>query len=372
MRLHSSDMLRTLRVLSAVKSIAMYGVVISSLFVSVAWLGGALVRNAETPVSGLMQLGDASLEVAKASRPVTRSSVLEGDAWLQNLKSEFQAKDRTRGSRPLPASNGLLGQGELGMISPKPEGSLNESRSRRSVKHDAHRTVCVRLCDGYFWPISFATSEDNFDRDQSVCENSCASPAKLYVYENPGQEPEQMVSLKGQSYTKLSTAFLFRTKLDQSCKCNPHPWEQEAMDRHRKYADDAEKKKLMRKADIDVGPSEGQKSVTLTKSEIGSRQQVVAIESISISKWTPVANFAVLNAAASDGGLRAPNAIIDGPVAKAKTSGGASTSRRSLRPDWPIMQRGTRQAAERGALQPDMNVGARPTLDWRVAIFSPR
>ncbi len=229
-------------------AVSLYALLVAGLCLALVSAAVSVVQQAEGPVGRLMQLGDADSGETKVAQVTTASSVLESDAWLQNLKAEYQAKDRGRGSRPLPTSSGLLGEGGSGLLDDKSQ-SLNDVGSRRSSQQGGHRTVCVRMCDGYFWPISFATAEDNFERDQSVCENSCSSPAKLYVYENPGQEPEQMVNLKGQPYSKLSTAFLFRAKLDQSCKCNPHPWEKEAMDRHRRYADEAAKKKSMRQAE---------------------------------------------------------------------------------------------------------------------------
>lgn len=45
-----------------------------------------------------------------------------------------------------------------------------------------------------------------------------------------------MRDLRGQPYSRLPTAFQYRTTYDESCKCKPHPWEQEAQDRHRMYA----------------------------------------------------------------------------------------------------------------------------------------
>lgn len=106
-----------------------------------------------------------------------------------------------------------------------------------------YRTLCVRLCDGYFYPISVATTPARFTHDEATCQSSCRSPARLYVYPNPGGEPEQMVSLDGRPYTVLPAAFLFRTRYDASCTCKPHPWEQEALARHRAYADAAAKGK---------------------------------------------------------------------------------------------------------------------------------
>lgn len=104
-----------------------------------------------------------------------------------------------------------------------------------------YRTVCVRLCDGFFFPISFATTPDRFGADENACLSRCGAPARLYVYPNPGGEPEQMTDLKGQPYTALKSAFLFRTEYVEACTCKPHPWEQEALARHRLYAERARK-----------------------------------------------------------------------------------------------------------------------------------
>ncbi len=99
-----------------------------------------------------------------------------------------------------------------------------------------YRTVCVRLCDGYYWPVSFATVKDHFARDAQTCAKSCNTAVALYHYPNPGGEPEEMVNLSGQPYKSLGTAFLYRAAYDPSCKCRPHPWEDAAIERHKGYA----------------------------------------------------------------------------------------------------------------------------------------
>ena len=41
----------------------------------------------------------------------------------------------------------------------------------------------------------------------------------LYYYDNPGQEPAQMVNLYGEAYTNLPTAFAYRTAYDKANSC---------------------------------------------------------------------------------------------------------------------------------------------------------
>jgi hypothetical protein len=108
-----------------------------------------------------------------------------------------------------------------------------------SAEVATYRTMCVRLCDGYYWPVSFATTKDNFARDERTCSQSCGSTVALYYHANPGGQAEDMVNLRGVPYKSLGTAFLHRTTYDPNCKCRPHPWEAEAAERHKSYANPA-------------------------------------------------------------------------------------------------------------------------------------
>jgi len=98
------------------------------------------------------------------------------------------------------------------------------------------RTVCVRLCDGYFFPISFAVGADRLEHDAHVCEGRCGAQGRLFVHPNPGGSTDDLYDLAGRPYRQLRTAFLYRKEYIASCSCEPQPWEQAALDRHRAYA----------------------------------------------------------------------------------------------------------------------------------------
>lgn len=83
----------------------------------------------------------------------------------------------------------------------------------------AYRTICVRLCDGYFFPVSFQADQSMIQRDGDVCKQQCAAPAELFYYQNPGEEVEQSVSERGIAYSKLKTAFLYRKQFVAGCSC---------------------------------------------------------------------------------------------------------------------------------------------------------
>ena len=83
-----------------------------------------------------------------------------------------------------------------------------------------YRTICVRLCDGFFFPVSFATLPSHFPQDAEVCSSKCAAPSELYYYPNPGGAVDQSVALKNQeAYTKLKVAFRYRKEYVNGCSC---------------------------------------------------------------------------------------------------------------------------------------------------------
>jgi hypothetical protein len=89
-----------------------------------------------------------------------------------------------------------------------------------SAMSGSYRTVCVRTCDGGYFPISFATSPARFSDDERTCKALCpATEASLYAYRNPGEDINQAVSVNGQPYTALPNAFKFRSEFNPACAC---------------------------------------------------------------------------------------------------------------------------------------------------------
>lgn len=100
-----------------------------------------------------------------------------------------------------------------------------------------YRTVCVRLCDGSYFPISERALPSDFAADETQCRSRCGSPARLFVYKNGHETPLQMRDLSGRTYLELPTAFLFHTGYDAQCTCRSQPWTVASRQRHDRYAD---------------------------------------------------------------------------------------------------------------------------------------
>ncbi len=105
-----------------------------------------------------------------------------------------------------------------------------------------YRTMCVRLCDGYYFPVSFSTLPSSFARDTDVCQNKCAAPAELYVYRNPGGEVEQMISPTGQPYDSIKNAWRYRKEYIKGCSCKPTEYSQADIDAYNNPAKQASNK----------------------------------------------------------------------------------------------------------------------------------
>lgn len=83
-----------------------------------------------------------------------------------------------------------------------------------------YRTLCVRTCDGYYFPVSFATTPARFREDEQTCQRMCpAADVMLFSHRNPGEEVTQAVSIDGRPYTQLPTAFKYRQEFNPSCSC---------------------------------------------------------------------------------------------------------------------------------------------------------
>ena len=82
------------------------------------------------------------------------------------------------------------------------------------------RTVCVRTCDGFYFPVSYAASSARFAQDEKTCQRMCpAAEVMLFSYRTTGEDITQATSVSGQPYTSLPNALKYRTEFNPSCSC---------------------------------------------------------------------------------------------------------------------------------------------------------
>lgn len=87
------------------------------------------------------------------------------------------------------------------------------------------RTLCVRTCDGYFFPMSNGAALSDFERDQKNCEAACpGTDVELFYHLADGEAQEDMVSARtAEPYRDLPSAYRYkRANLPRTpgCGCN--------------------------------------------------------------------------------------------------------------------------------------------------------
>lgn len=107
----------------------------------------------------------------------------------------------------------------------------------------SYKTICVRMCDGFFFPISNNTSKKGLYRDQMKCRSQCGDEGRLFYLPAKSTEVDGAVDLQGRVYGRLNTAYVYRKTLVAGCQCKADPWADSEIERHRQYAEtDSEKK----------------------------------------------------------------------------------------------------------------------------------
>jgi hypothetical protein len=115
--------------------------------------------------------------------------------------------------------------------------SHEDEADERQSKGPNYRTVCVRMCDGYYFPVSNSTTKKGFYRDQNKCSATCGQEARLFHLPANAMDIDQAVDQQGRVYGYLPVAYKYRKALVAGCQCKPDPWSEAELARHQQYAD---------------------------------------------------------------------------------------------------------------------------------------
>ena len=184
------------------------------------------------------QCGEIRATVAKMERNLldlerTKNRLAGGDASQE--KARIRSEIARKGCGAVKEASGERRTGLFARLfgtrgqdanrnEPAPD-EKEQSRPSRSSGLGNYRTLCVRTCDGYFFPIAYASSPQNFDRDTKACMAMCpGTEVELYYHRVPDEETDAMVSaVSGEPYTNMSTAFRYRDpdyQRPKACGCN--------------------------------------------------------------------------------------------------------------------------------------------------------
>ena len=76
--------------------------------------------------------------------------------------------------------------------------------------------VCVRLCDGFFFPLSGASGPAEA---QDMCQAQCPQSKTTVFLRTPNGEIGDAADIEGNTYSSLPNALKYRTKTVETCTC---------------------------------------------------------------------------------------------------------------------------------------------------------
>jgi hypothetical protein len=141
------------------------------------------------------------------------------DGGRSELVARFNAS--CRGEQTLPARANLIDR-LLGanapaetVIDPMDPAALDDPAKGGS------KTVCVRTCDGGFFPLATSSRRGGAEGVADMCRALCPNvETRVFTYYASG-DIDQAVALDGTPYKSLPNALKFRTKFDPTCTCKP-------------------------------------------------------------------------------------------------------------------------------------------------------
>jgi Protein of unknown function (DUF2865) len=108
-------------------------------------------------------------------------------------------------------------------IRAQPEDPLNETEG--AEQGDNHiggaLAICVRQCDGGFFPVSYSARRANLDELATLCKALCPNAEVALYTKSPWGELDSAISISGDSYGDHPNALKFQKTRVPACGCKP-------------------------------------------------------------------------------------------------------------------------------------------------------
>ena len=165
--------------------------------------------------------------------------------------------------------------------------------------HAGSYAVCVRTCDGSFFPVSYSGAGSRADSLEDVCRSLCPN-ADMALYSFPfGGTIEEAAAPTGEPYANLPNAGKFEKSVDPTCSCRRkgQSWAEALADAEARYGHE--------KHDILVTP---EKSAEMARPIVDPKTKPA-----TDSKGKPIAPGASVIAGPGAAPAAGPNAALGAP-----------------------------------------------------------
>jgi len=144
------------------------------------------------------------------------------DATRRDLVARFDASCRGNAQPQQRAAGGFF-DNLFGRREPLPSSTqipLEGDPTAPEEPGSGSFAVCVRSCDGGFFPVSYSANRTRYQELGELCQAMCPNVETQLFTMAFGREIEQSVSAAdGRPYTSMPNAGRFRTKYDPACSC---------------------------------------------------------------------------------------------------------------------------------------------------------
>ncbi len=95
-----------------------------------------------------------------------------------------------------------------------------EAELKEKARLGGRTPVCVRTCDGFFFPVNFEGLSARDEHGQ-VCNALCPGAETMVMYMRLGAEIDTAATRDGQAYASFPFALKYRESRDSACFCRP-------------------------------------------------------------------------------------------------------------------------------------------------------
>lgn len=159
------------------------------------------------------------------------------DQRRRMLTAQYEAYCSNRPSAQQGGSffDQLFGGGRVQELPNDPEMPLDPEEDR---PRGGPVAVCVRTCDGGFFPVSYSATRRSLDDLADLCSALCPNADTMLFTKRQDAEIDTALSADGVSYASLANAGKFKKKFDPSCACKPanKSWSEALADAERMIA----------------------------------------------------------------------------------------------------------------------------------------
>ncbi|MGB7287506.1 MAG: DUF2865 domain-containing protein, partial [Salaquimonas sp.] len=118
---------------------------------------------------------------------------------LRALKqNNCYANTQSASAEPQPTGRKTLLEQIFGTKTYTNDGASSEITNPNDGRNfGTYRTLCVRTCDGYYFPISFSTTQKRFEEDAGQCQQMCpGAETALFYHPMPNGDAETALSYR--------------------------------------------------------------------------------------------------------------------------------------------------------------------------------